>query len=79
LSNDVSHRVPVNVPTQRQLNQVFVVFQFAWQIAWFKHGDDEHGLAKYITRKKKGSDNLENIYFYLFHIDYQHNSFDKHM
>ena len=44
--NDVSHRVPVYAPTQRQINQVFVVFQEVWQIPWFTHGDDKHGLAK---------------------------------
>jgi hypothetical protein len=26
-SNDVSHLIPVNVPAQRHVNQVFVVFQ----------------------------------------------------
>jgi hypothetical protein len=49
LSNDVSHLVPVYVPTQRHVNQVLLVFQLLWQTAAFKHGDDKHGLPRYMN------------------------------
>ena len=68
---DVSQREPVNVPTQRQMNQVELEFHWGSQIPWFKHGIDWQGLPKMNSRNSSDDLNSTLNWSYFFHIDHR--------